>query len=93
MKIYKIIFHSLKNKNLIMILACSVQLVKKPFLLVDHLKSQKHKLASRASLQSGKVSNFFSKLIPVKNYFALAAREATFAYHTVIQNQSFLSMT
>ena len=59
----------------------------------DHLKSQKHKLASRASLQSGKVSNFFSKLIPDKNDFALAAREATFAYHTVIYNQSFRSMT
>lgn len=55
----------------------------------DHLKSQKHKLASRASLQSGKVSNFFSKLIPEnKNDFALAAREATFAYHTFAYDNS-----
>lgn len=59
----------------------------------DHLKIQKHKLASRASSQSGKVSNLFPKLIPDKNDFVLAAREATFAYHTVIHNQSFRSMT
>jgi len=55
----------------------------------DHLKSQKHKLASRVSLQSGKVSNFFSKVVPDKNDLALVAREATFSYHTVIHNHSF----
>jgi hypothetical protein len=44
----------------------------------DHLKMQKHKLATRSSVQSGKVSNYFSALVPTENDFLLAAREATF---------------
>lgn len=44
-------------------------------------------------MQSGKVSNFFSKVVPDKNDLELAAREATFSYHTVIHNHSFRSMT
>ncbi|KAL4091620.1 hypothetical protein QTP88_026279 [Uroleucon formosanum] len=46
----------------------------------DHLKRQKHKLATRSSVQSGKVSNYFSVLVPTENDFLLAAREATFVY-------------
>jgi len=59
----------------------------------DHFKSEKHKFASRASPQSGKVSNFFSKVVPDKNYLVLAAREATFSHRTVIRNRSFRSVT
>lgn len=43
----------------------------------NRLKSQKHNSVSRAPPQSGKVSAFFSKVIPDKNDFTLTAREAT----------------
>ncbi|VVC39006.1 Hypothetical protein CINCED_3A022208, partial [Cinara cedri] len=33
----------------------------------DHLKTQKHKLATMTSVQSGKVSNYFSALVPTES--------------------------
>jgi hypothetical protein len=59
----------------------------------DHLKMQKHKLATRSSVQFGKVSNYFSGLVRTENDFLLAACEATFVYHTIIHNHSFRSMS
>lgn len=57
---------------------------------LTNLKSQKHILASRESLQSGKVSNSFFKVALDKNDLVLTACEATFLYYIVIYNIKFL---
>ena len=55
-----------------------------------HLQTQKHKSSIEAAASSSRVTNFFK---PVNSdsdeSLKLAAKEATFAYHTAIHGQSF----
>ncbi|CAI6360864.1 unnamed protein product [Macrosiphum euphorbiae] len=58
-----------------------------------HMKSNKHKIAQKAALTSGKVNNFFTPLKANDESLKLAAKEITLAFHTVMHNHSFNSMT
>ena len=56
----------------------------------NHLGSKKHKVSVEAAASSSRVTSFF-KSIGSDATLALAAKEATFAYHTVAHEQSFRS--
>ena len=55
-----------------------------------HLQTQKHKSSIEAAASSSRVTNFF-KAADSDQSLKLAAKEATFAYHTAIHGQSFKS--
>jgi len=57
------------------------------------MKSNKHKIAQKAALTSDKVNNFFTPLKANDESLKLAAKEITLAFHTVMHNHSFNSMT
>ncbi len=56
-----------------------------------HITTDKHKLALSAS-SSNKLTNYFKFKTFDKKDSELTAAEGTFAYHTVVHNQSFKSM-
>ncbi|KAE9531248.1 hypothetical protein AGLY_010454 [Aphis glycines] len=58
-----------------------------------HMKSNKHKMAQKAALTCSKVNNFFTPLKANDESLKLAAKEITLAFHTVMHNHSFNSMT
>ena len=55
-----------------------------------HSQAQKHKSSVEAAALSSRVTNFF-KSANSDQSLKLAAKEATFAYHTAIHGQSFKS--
>ena len=58
----------------------------------NHLGSKKHKVAVEAATSSSRVTSFFKDVVSASfATLALAAKEATFAYHTAIHGQSFRS--
>lgn len=57
----------------------------------DHVKSNKHKNSLSAAATSSKVTTFFQSAFVGDQNLARAAKEATFAYHTVNHNLSFNS--
>jgi len=57
------------------------------------MKSNKHKISQKTALTSGKVNNFFTPLKANYESLKLAAKEITLAFHTVMHNHSFNSMT
>ena len=56
----------------------------------DHLETKKHKSSLEAVMSSSRVTNFF-KVAFSDESLLLAAKEATFAYHTAVHRQSFKS--
>ena len=56
----------------------------------DHLETKKHKSSLEAIMSSSRVTNFF-KAVSSDESLLLTAKEATFAYHTDIYEQSFKS--
>jgi len=57
-------------------------------IFTDHLKTKKHKTAKNAA--SGcSVRTFFNNLKAADTLLKLAAKELTFAYHTICHRQSF----
>jgi len=56
----------------------------------DHLETKKHKSSLEAVTSSDRVTNFF-KAASSEESLLLAAKEATFAYHTAVHGQSFKS--
>lgn len=95
------IFHLLKNLNLLMIFNVQCTICHGRFsvshggrsAINSHLKMQKHKIVTRSLVQSDTISNHLSALVPSENDFLLAVRKATFVYHTVIHSQSFCLMS
>ena len=58
----------------------------------NHLGSKKHKVAVEAAASSSRVTSFFKDVGSASvASLALAAKEATFAYHTATHGQSFRS--
>ena len=58
----------------------------------NHLGSKKHKVAVEAAASSSRVTSFFKDVGSASvATLALAAKEATFAYHTATHGQSFRS--
>ena len=58
----------------------------------NHLGSKKHKVAVEAAASSSRVTSFFKDVgSAFVATLALAAKEATFAYHTATHGQSFRS--
>ena len=58
----------------------------------NHLGSKKHKVAVEAVASSSRVTSFFKDVGSASvATLALAAKEATFAYHTATHGQSFRS--
>ena len=55
----------------------------------EHLKTAKHKASLLAVTQSPRLDVFFKKTVPEGIDFLIAAKEATFAYHTAVHNISF----
>ena len=60
--------------------------------ITKHLPTNKHKQSLDASASSSKVTSFFKTSNYSEDEKQLAAMEGTFAFHTIIQNQSFRSM-
>lgn len=60
--------------------------------IVTHMKSNKHKVALQVKSSSSKMDNYLSVKAVSDMDKQLSAQEATFAYHTVMHNQSFKSM-
>ena len=56
----------------------------------NHLGSKKHKVFVEAAAFSSRVTSFFRNIVS-DAALALAAKEATFAYHTATHEQSFRS--
>ena len=56
----------------------------------NHLGSKKHKVSVEAAASSSRVTSFFKNACSVA-ILTLAAKEATFAYHTATHGQSFRS--
>lgn len=61
--------------------------------ITDHIKTKKHKTADTAALTSHQVTHFFTPLKANDESLKLAAKELTLAFHTVMHNHSFNSMT
>ncbi|CAL8068026.1 unnamed protein product [Orchesella dallaii] len=61
--------------------------------ITSHLNTEGHKKCERAKASSKQISNFFANLKPEKEEFDLATREGTIAYHTVLHDHSFNSVT
>lgn len=59
----------------------------------DHLNSKKHKNSLLSLAGSSKISTFFKNTNPLDSEYEIAAKEATFAYHTSNHNISFNSNT
>ena len=60
--------------------------------IIQHLKSAKHKEADiAASSSSSQITSFFTEKAFDSSQRDLAAKEGTFAYHTVMHNDSFQS--
>jgi len=57
----------------------------------DHLKSSRHKNSLLVSAGSSKLTSYFKSSEPHNKELYLAAKEATYAYHTVNHNLSFNS--
>ena len=56
----------------------------------NHLGSKKHEVSVEAAASSSRVTSYFKNVGCVAT-LALAAKEATFAYHTATHGQSFKS--
>ena len=56
----------------------------------NHLGSKKHKVSVEAAASSSRVTSFFKNVGSVA-ILTLAAKEATFAYHTATHGESFRS--
>lgn len=57
----------------------------------DHLQTEKHKASLVAIASTSSVANFFKKTDPDDKTLSVAAKEATFAYHTAVHGLSFIS--
>lgn len=55
----------------------------------DHLKCLKHKANVSAIASSSTITSFFLNAEPAENELSIAAKEATFAFHTAMHDISF----
>lgn len=55
----------------------------------DHLKCVKHKASVSAIASSSSITSFFKNVEPAENELSIAAKEATFAFHTAAHDISF----
>ncbi|CAL8119834.1 unnamed protein product [Orchesella dallaii] len=61
--------------------------------IIKHLTTDLHKKGEQAKASSKKLDQFFTSVKPKQEDFELAAREGTIAYHTVVHDHSFNSVT
>ncbi|XP_076370608.1 uncharacterized protein LOC143256803 [Tachypleus tridentatus] len=55
----------------------------------DHLKSAKHATSLSVAAQSSRINVFLKKKLPEESDLLIAAKEATFAYHSAAHNVIF----
>lgn len=55
----------------------------------DHVKCSKHKASVSAIASSSTITSFFKNAEPAENELSIAAKEATFAFHTAMHDISF----
>jgi hypothetical protein len=55
----------------------------------DHMKCAKHEASLAVAARSSKISSFFKSTDPVDKDLLIAAKEATFAFHTAAHDLSF----